>query len=292
MKVALYSQKVKKDFFPYLEEIIAFFDEQNWTFVLEKKLKEELQGKFLKLESCATFSTHEDLKTGFDLAISMGGDGTFLQMVNFVRDSKTPIVGINTGRLGFLSNVSKNNIREALTKISRQEYTLQDRSLLEISTKDKLFEEENYAINELTIHKKDSSSMISVKVELDGIYMNAYWADGLIISTPTGSTAYSLSCGGPIVTPGSGVHVLTPIAPHNLNVRPVIVPDFKEIKIIAECRSKSLFLTLDSRSKIIPNKYEITIRKARFSIQVVQFDDYGFFDTIRDKLLWGLDKRN
>lgn len=134
--------------------------------------------------------------------------------------------------------------------------------------------------------------MISVTVELDGNYLNTYWSDGLIVSTPTGSTAYSLSCGGPIVTPGSGVNVLTPIAPHNLNVRPVVVPDFKEIKLSAECRSKSLFLTLDSRSKIIPNKYEITIRKAQFSIQAVQFNDYGFFDTIRDKLLWGLDKRN
>jgi NAD+ kinase len=134
--------------------------------------------------------------------------------------------------------------------------------------------------------------MISIRVELDGKYMNAYWADGLIVSTPTGSTAYSLSCGGPIVTPGCMVHIITPIAPHNLNVRPVLIPDFKEIRLVAECRSKSLLLTLDSRSKIIKNNYEIIVRKAKFCIKVIQFEDYNFVDTIRDKLLWGLDKRN
>lgn len=292
MNVALYSQKVKKDFYPYLEEIFTVFEECDWTPILEKRLKIDLVKIFPQLADCKTYESHEDFKSGIDLAISMGGDGTFLQMVGYVKDSNVPIVGINTGRLGFMSNVSKNHIREALTRIKESKYTLQDRSLLEIETKNHLFGDDNFAFNELTIHKKDSASMISIRVELDGKYMNAYWADGLIVSTPTGSTAYSLSCGGPIVTPGCMVHIITPIAPHNLNVRPVLIPDFKEIRLVAECRSKSLLLTLDSRSKIIKNNYEIIVRKAKFSIKVIQFEDYSFVDTIRDKLLWGLDKRN
>jgi len=292
MNVALYSQKVKKDFHPYLNEIFAVFEEFKWIPILEKKLKVELVKLFPQLADCKTYESPEDFKSGIDLAISMGGDGTFIQMVGYVKDSNVPVVGINTGRLGFMSNVSKNHIREALTRIKDSKYTLQDRSLIEIETKDHLFGDDNFAFNELTIHKKDSASMISIRVELDGKYMNAYWADGLIVSTPTGSTAYSLSCGGPIVTPGCMVHIITPIAPHNLNVRPVLIPDFKEIRLVAECRSKSLLLTLDSRSKIIKNNYEIIVRKAKFCIKVIQFEDYNFVDTIRDKLLWGLDKRN
>jgi NAD+ kinase len=292
MKIALYSQHIKPEFHPFLNELFSVIDEFSWLIIIEEKLKQALKEKYSFVQDVPSFSSADDMTKDIDLAISLGGDGTFLELVNFIRKSNIPILGINTGRLGFLSNVHKNNIREALGKINRKEYRLQQRSLIEIDTKDKIFEKENFAVNELTIHKKDSASMISITAELDGKYMNAYWADGLIVSTPTGSTAYSLSCGGPIVTPGCEVFIVTPIAPHNLNVRPLVIPDFKEIKLIAECRSKSLFLTLDSRSKIIPNKYEITIRKAPFSINVIQFDDYGFIDTIRDKLLWGLDKRN
>lgn len=292
MKVALYSQKIKKDFYPYLDEFLRVTAGFGWEMMLTQELKKELLKRYPALAPCAIYTSPSDFKKGIDLMISIGGDGTFLEAVNYIRNSKVPIMGINSGRLGFLSNVSKTMIGEALTRINEKKYALQNRSLLEISTKDNLFEHENYALNELTIHKKDSASMISIRVELDGKYMNTYWADGLIVASPTGSTAYSLSCGGPIVTPGCQVHIITPIAPHNLNVRPVLIPDFKEIKLVAECRSRSLLLTLDSRSRSIKNKYEITVKKAPYTVDIVHFEDYSFIDTIRDKLLWGLDKRN
>ena len=226
------------------------------------------------------------------MAFSVGGDGTFLKTVSFIRESGVPILGINTGRLGFLANINPEKMEEMFSMVQEKRYTYQKRSMLRIHTEDDLFGENNLALNELTLHKKDTSSMITVHASLDGNYLNSYWADGLIVGTPTGSTAYNLSCGGPIITPGCQVHILTPIAPHNLNVRPMVVPDHLPIKLQVEGRERRYLISLDSNTKSIPQGTEITVEKAEFMINVIRFENANFLDTIRNKMNWGMDTRN
>jgi NAD+ kinase len=251
-----------------------------------------LQTKYQFSDEFATFESHQDLKNGFDLLISLGGDGTFLKSVSFIRDSGVPILGINTGRLGFLSNIAKTQIDQTLDRFEKGQFEFQKRSLLRVETDEQLFGDENFALNELTLQKKDTSSMVKVHAYLDDKYLNTYWADGLIVSTPTGSTAYSLSCGGPIITPGCQVHMLTPIAAHNLNVRPVVVPDHMPISLQIEGRDRSYLLSLDGHSRQIKQGEKVKITKAEFMINVVKFEDNNFLDTIRNKMLWGSDTRN
>jgi NAD+ kinase len=201
-------------------------------------------------------------------------------------------MGINTGRLGFLANISKDAMYETLSQVKNKEYEFQLRSLLRVHTEEDLFGADNFALNELTLHKKDTSSMITVHASLDNKYLNTYWADGLIVATPTGSTAYNLSCGGPIITPGCQVHILNPIAPHNLNVRPMVVPDHLPISLEVEGRDRTYLLSLDGNSKSIRQGEQVVIRKAEFMINVIKFEDNNFLDTIRNKMLWGIDTRN
>jgi NAD+ kinase len=224
--------------------------------------------------------------------MSIGGDGTFIKSVGFIRDSGVPILGINTGRLGFLANISKDQIQQTMEQVKAKNYDFQKRSLLRIQTEENIFGEDNFALNELTLQKKDTASMITVHASLDNKYLNSYWADGLIVSTPTGSTAYNLSCGGPIITPGCQVHILTPIAPHNLNVRPVVVPDHMPIKLKIEGRERKCLISLDGVSKNIRQDEEIIVTKAEFMINVVKFESNNFLDTIRNKMMWGIDARN
>jgi NAD+ kinase len=238
------------------------------------------------------FVSHTDFHKGIDLTISIGGDGTFIKTVGFIRDSQVPILGINTGRLGFLSNISKDQIQSTMEMVKNKQFEYQKRSLLRINTQENLFGDDNFALNEVTFHKKDTASMITVHASLDDKYLNSYWADGLIVATPTGSTAYNLSCGGPIITPGCQVHILTPIAPHNLNVRPMVVPDHLPIKLSIEGRERKYLISLDGNSKNIRQGEEVIITKAEFMINVVKFEDNNFLDTIRNKMLWGIDKRN
>ena len=260
--------------------------------MLEHELKEQLIKKSYIGDSLDSFSSYHDLKSGFDIAFSIGGDGTFIKTVGFIRDSGVPIVGINTGRLGFLANITPEKIEETMEMVRDKRYTFQKRSLIRIHTEDDLFGDDNLALNELTLHKKDTASMITVHASLDGNYLNSYWADGLIVGTPTGSTAYNLSCGGPIVTPGCQIHILTPIAPHNLNVRPMVVPDHLPIKLSVEGRERKYLISLDANTKSIPQGSEVLVQKAEFMINVVRFDDTSFLDTIRNKMSWGMDKRN
>lgn len=292
MNVAIYGRKVtKQDAYDY-EQLLKILRDFGWNAVLEENLKDQLVKKTGFGKECDTFSSHRDLKTGIDFAFSVGGDGTFIQTVSYIRDSGVPILGINTGRLGFLANISRDQIHSTMELVKQQKYLFQKRSLLRVETENDLFGEDNIALNEVTVHKKDTASMITVHATLDGNYLNSYWADGLIVATPTGSTAYSLSCGGPIITPGCQVHILTPIAPHNLNVRPVVVPDHMPIKLQIEGRERKYLISLDSNSKNIPQGAELTIRKAEFMINVMKFEDNTFLDTIRNKMLWGIDKRN
>lgn len=292
MNIAIYGRKVNKQNIPYFHEIISTIQALGWTPIIEKELKKELVRKMGLSEKTDEFSSSSDFKQGIDLTLSIGGDGTFIQSVGFIRDSGVPILGINTGRLGFLANISKDQIQSTLEQVKQKNYEFEKRSLLHVQTEQNLFGDDNFALNEVTFHKKDTSSMLTVHATLGDKYLNSYWADGLIIATPTGSTAYNLSCGGPIITPGCLVHILTPIAAHNLNVRPMVVPDHLPIKLSIEGRERKYLLSLDGKSKNIRRGEEVLITKAEFMINVVKFEQNNFLETIRNKMLWGIDKRN
>ena len=292
MRVAIYGKKVTKQTIPVFTDVFNFIEQLGWSIVLEKELKDTLLAKTDIDKNYDTFTTHLDFYSGIDLTISLGGDGTFIKTVSYIRNSGVPIMGINTGRMGFLSNISKDQIEDTLTKVKNKEFEFQKRSLLRVYTEEDLFGEDNFALNELTVHKKDTSSMITVHASLDNKYLNSYWADGLIVATPTGSTAYSLSCGGPIITPGCQVHILTPIAPHNLNVRPMVVPDHLPIELSVEGRDRKSLLSLDGNSKSIKQGEKVIVKKAEFMINVIRFENNNFLDTIRNKMLWGIDVRN
>lgn len=250
------------------------------------KNKVELKGKH------ALYNDANEINEPVNFLLSIGGDGTLLDTITAVGDSKLPIVGLNTGRLGFLAYNSKEEVESMLDNLQNGEYKLQRRSLLQVRTKDNLFGENNFALNELTVHKKDTSSMMTINTFIDGECLNSYWSDGLIISTPTGSTAYSLSCGGPIVLPGSKNFIVNPIAPHNLTARPVVVPDDVEIRLKVEGREPEFLATLDSRTVSISNSSELFITKAPFYINLVQFNRQSFLNTLRKKMHWGSDIRN
>ncbi len=292
MNVAVYGRKVTKQNAADFIEFLSIISDFGWHAVLEKELKSQLIKKVGIAHNLEEFSSHKDFATGIDFAFSIGGDGTFIQTVKYIRDSGVPILGINSGRLGFLANISKDRLSETMTLVKNREYVYQKRSLIRVESDQQVFGDENIALNEVTLQKKDTSSMITVHASLEGKYLNSYWADGLIVATPTGSTAYNLSCGGPIVTPGCQVHILTPIAPHNLNVRPMVVPDHMPIKLSIEGRERRYLVSIDGISKNIRDGDELHIYKADFMINVVKFEDNNFLDTIRNKMLWGIDKRN
>jgi NAD+ kinase len=238
------------------------------------------------------YSEPHEISEPVHFLLSIGGDGTLLDTITAVGSSKLPIVGFNTGRLGFLAYNSKEQVEDMLDNLQEGNYKLQRRSLLQANTKGNLFGDLNYALNELTIHKKDSSSMMTINTFIDGECLNSYWSDGLIIATPTGSTAYSLSCGGPIVMPGSKNFIVNPISPHNLTARPVVVPDDVEIRLKIEGREPEFLATLDSRTVTISNSTEIIVEKAPFYINLVVFEDQSFLNTLRKKMHWGRDVRN
>ena len=238
-----------------------------------------------------TFSNSEELIAKADYVISLGGDGTMLETLEYVRRSGIPVLGVNTGRLGFLATVYKEDFAKAIQLLTKEKFTLDKRELIELD-KATCFNEVNYALNEFTIHKKESSAMINIDTYVDGIFLNSYFADGLIVSTPTGSTAYSLSCGGPIMVPDSDNFIITPIAPHNLNVRPIVISNNKTLSFKVSGRSESFNVSLDSRSQTINNLSELIIKKADFRFNMINLEGQHFFETLRNKLLWGIDKRH
>nr|WP_294859658.1 NAD kinase [uncultured Fluviicola sp.] len=292
MRVAVYSKKVTKATIPIFMRFANTVKRFGWELILEKELKNHLVKKAGICTDAETFSNHEDFHQGIDLVFSIGGDGTFLRTVAYIRDSGVPILGINTGRLGFLANIGDELFEDALELVRQKRYDFQLRSLLRVETERSIYGLDNVAMNEVTLLKKDTSSMITVNTFLDDKYLNSYWADGLIVATPTGSTAYNLSCGGPIVTPGCQVHIITPIAPHNLNVRPVVVPDNMPIKLRIEGRERNYLISLDGNAKSIKQNEEVLIRKAEYMINVIKLEDTNFLDTIRNKMSWGKDQRN
>ena len=292
MKIAIYSQHTGKYTNSILSELFGFSDEYNIKFYLEKEFANILnKGSNIKLDY-TIFSSYKDLDKSFNLMITIGGDGTLLRSISFVRNLEIPIIGINTGRLGFLATLNQDLLKPKLEKIIKGEFKVENRTLLEVIIDDQKSNDFPFALNEITVGRKNTTSMIKIRTNLDGEFLNSYWADGLIISTPTGSTGYSLSCGGPIMSPQSQTLALTPIAPHNLNARPIIIPDNTKIELSVSGREDFHLLSLDSRIISVKNENSITIRKADFKIMIAHLFEDNFYKTLRNKLLWGEDKRN
>lgn len=241
---------------------------------------------------CLTIDTTADLReANIDFVITLGGDGTILTAITLIEDLQIPILGINLGRLGFLAIIEKNKIERAIEKLFASRYSIGNRVMLKLNGADKLFGGKTFALNDFTLHKRDTSAMIKVHTFIDGSFLNSYWADGLIISTPTGSTGYSLSCGGPIVFPYSGNFIITPVAPHDMNARPVVLSDKTEISFVIEGRGENFLCTLDSRFEIITSDHKLSVQKADFPARLVQLEGVSFQETIHNKLLWGKDSR-
>ena len=293
MKIAIYGQSVDKVSKNIFLELLNISKSENILLLIEEKYNSVLLKKAKIDHNHQVFSTHNELDSSVDLMITIGGDGTLLRSITFVRDLGIPIIGINTGRLGFLATLNQELLNIELKKILKGEFNIEERSLLEVSIgSNDDFSDFNFALNEVSVGRKNTTSMIEIKTTLDGEYLNTYWADGLIISTPTGSTGYSLSCGGPIMTPSSQTFSITPIAPHNLNARPLVISDEIIIELSVEGREKSHLLSLDSRINSLKNNVKIKIKKADYSIKLASFKNNSFYKTLRSKLLWGEDRRN
>ena len=292
MKVAVYGKQYKEDVAPFVLELFQELEKAQMEILVYEPFYDFLSKQSNLNLFLNTFTTSEELKNEIELFVSIGGDGTILDATTLIRDSGIPIIGVNTGRLGFLADIAKDQIPKTIKQLVNKRYSIDQRTLLKLETEKPIFGELNFALNEVTISRKDTTSMITITTYLNDRFLNSYWADGLIISTPTGSTGYSLSCGGPIVMPGSNNFIITPIAPHNLNVRPLVISDEYELKVKVEGRANQFLIALDSRIETIDSSVELTIKKECFKINMIETDTQDFASTLRNKLLWGLDKRN
>ena len=292
MRIAIYS----RGFEPNLHQGIKLLLDELTAYNIEPVIFQDFFNQFycsIKIEGkYSTFNCADDLDEDIDCIISLGGDGTLLDTVTFVRDKGIPVLGINYGRLGFLASIGKDELHGAVEALVNRTYMIDKRTLLHLDANMPLFDKVPYALNEITLHKKDTSPMIKIHTYLNGEFLNTYWADGLIVATPTGSTGYSLSCNGPVVFPDSASFVITPVSPHNLNVRPIIVPDDNIISFEIEGRTDGFLCTLDSRREIVDKDVQLAVKKEVFAINLVQLNENNFLQTLRNKLSWGLDKRN
>ncbi|MDF1673221.1 MAG: NAD kinase [Vicingaceae bacterium] len=291
MKIAIYGNSLTENYFEFANQLFQSMQANEIEFIVHVKFYNYLKPHLNFSKEIITFSSNEDLGE-VSYLFSIGGDGTLLETVTLIKDSGIPVLGINTGRLGFLTTATTENVEQTIQDVINKSYKLDVRSLLSLEIDGDVFADDNYALNEITLQKKDTSSMITINAYLDGEYLNSYWADGLIISTPTGSTAYSLSCNGPIILPRSGNIIINPIAPHNLNVRPLVVPDDSELVFKVEGRTENFLVALDSRSESIPISSELRVKKAEHNLNLIRLKQYEFLNTLRSKLMWGMDKRN
>lgn len=294
MKVAIYGKYYLNSTEPIIKDIFVFFNSNKVEMIIEDDFLKILHEKKIIQKEYKTFTSHTELDSSFDMLISIGGDGTILRAAALVRNSGVPILGINAGRLGFLATVQKENISEFMQFIIEKKYTISKRTLLSLSCtpSNDAIEEINFAMNEVSVSRKDTTSMITIETYLNNEYLNSYWADGLIIATPTGSTGYSMSCGGPILTPNVSSFVVTPIAPHNLNARPLVIPDDTEIRLKVSGREENYLVSLDSRITSVQNETILIIKKTPFQINMVEIPEETFLKTLRTKLFWGEDRRN
>lgn len=294
MKIGIYGQFYHEQSEKYIQHILSALQKEDVEVVIEEKFLDIINENEDIKTNYSNLSTFSSLDKTYDLFFSIGGDGTILKAVTFVRDLGIPIVGINTGRLGFLATIQKEKIIESINLILNGNYSISERSLLTVSTNP--YNEDiiplNFALNEVAVNRKNTTSMIKVETKINEKYLTAYWSDGLIVSTPTGSTGYSLSCGGPVIDPSANTFVLTPIAPHNLSARSLVLPDDCTITLNVSGREKSYLLSLDSRIATVENNTSIHIKKATFNIKLLQLPEDSFIKTLRQKLLWGEDKRN
>ena len=292
MTIAIFGSPYPEHFSKYIQHLIKKLETEHIKLIIEEEFSIFLKNNIRFNKSISTFNSYETLKNKADFLLSIGGDGTLLKAVTYVRESEIPIMGINTGRLGFISSISADQIDDAITDILKGNYEINERTLLELGSDKKLFKNKNFALNEVAVSKKDTSSMIRIDAYVDDEFLNTYWADGLVVSTPTGSTGYSLSCGGPIIMPGTNNIIITPNAPHNLNVRPIVIDDNSVIKLKVEDRDQLALVSLDSRSRAFDSETELIIKKADFKVKLVQPQNNSLIKTIRHKLMWGLDKRS
>lgn len=286
MKISVYGKNINPEHFDAIYEMLFTLVKNNVYLFIHENVKELAEG----LSNCEVFFKDE-LVNESELVLSIGGDGTILKCLEIVRSNEIPVLGINTGRLGFLSHVSLDEIPHAIESILNNKLTFEKRSLIELDSPD-IDMDYQVGLNEISILKKDSSSMITVHAHIDGEYFSTYWADGLILSTPTGSTGYSLSCGGPIVSPGSGNFILTPVAPHNLNVRPLIIPDNQVVELKFNGRSEEFLIAVDSNHASLSKDQILKIKKANYSFILARLENHSFSNSLKTKLLWGMDKRN
>ena len=292
MVIALFSQEINESVSEVIQSFLTSKFSKDSKFFIEKKLLSEI--KYNNKLDIIPFNKSKDLYSEIDLMVSIGGDGTFLRTIEYVRDLAIPVMGINTGNLGFLATIKKENLDQAIDKIYNRKFKIENRSLIKVNSDEiglpKSFFP--YALNEVSVVRKDTTSMINIKTSLDGSNLNTYWADGLIVSTPTGSTGYSLSCGGPVISPSSGSLVLTPISPHNLNARPLVISDNTKIELSVSGREENHLLSIDSKIFTVKNNTKISIEKPSFDFKIAHFPNNNFYKTLKEKLLWGKDKRN
>jgi NAD+ kinase len=294
MLLAIFGRYFKDENFAEIQQFFNSLEKKKIDFIIYRKYYEDCLRNGLNLQArIKTFDTYQDFITHkFDYLISIGGDGTILSSIEYIRETELPVVGINTGRLGFLAGVSAPNASKAIEDIEKGHYSIDSRTVLQLESNVEIFSGVKFALNDFVIHKKDTASMVTIHTFINGEFLNSYWSDGLIISSPTGSTGYNLSCGGPILYPSSESFVITPISPHNLNVRPIIVSDKNIISFEIEGRSSSFLATLDSRSESINQNVQLAIRKADFKFNLARLNDENYLSTLRQKLMWGYDNRN
>ena len=292
MRIAIFGMTFPETSKNYLQHLIKKIENENSQVIIEEQFLKTFKKHISFKKTPLSYKDHDGLRGNADFLISIGGDGTLLKAATHVKNSNIPIMGINTGRLGFISSISTDQIDAAVNDLLKENYKIDNRTLLELNTSNELFGNQNFALNEVAVTKKDTSSMIKVDAYVDDEFLNSYWADGLIVSTPTGSTGYSLSCGGPIIMPQSGNIIITPIAQHNLNVRPIVIDDESVIKLKVIDRDDLALISLDSRSRAFDSSTEITIKKASFNIKLINPPFNSFLSTVRNKLMWGIDKRN
>ena len=292
MKLAIYGKAYDEKDHETIDTLFGLLHQNGIAYCIEQNYYNIICEKF-QMESAEKFTDSEGLqKSNVNFLLSLGGDGTLLETLAFLKETAIPVIGVNLGRLGFLSLVPKNEIEQALFSLSNGHFKLEKRSVLELTSDSGIFTPFHYALNDFTIHKRDTGSMITIETYLNGDFFNTYWSDGIIVSTPTGSTAYSLSCGGPIIFPDSHNFAITPVAPHNLSIRPVIVPDTSVISFKVKGRGANCLVSLDSRYHIVENINEIAIQKAGFMVNLVKLNNQNFINTLREKLKWGFDSRN
>lgn len=293
MQIVVYGRIGKEKDFTVIQNFFDVLAEEGINAYVNKTYLESLKGHIDFKNDVGVFEGYLDFKTRkFDFVITLGGDGTILNAVAEVRDSNIPILGINIGRLGFLASIEKSKIKEAISLLKKGRFTFSERTLLQVESNRPMFGDIPFALNDCTLLKRDTSSMIVIHTFINGAYLNSYWADGLIIATPTGSTGYSLSCGGPIIFPNSGNFVITPVAPHNLNVRPIVISDNSVVSFEVEGRAENFLCTLDARFETITSEHQLAVRKSDFKIKLIQLHGWSFMHTIREKLTWGIDSRN